>query len=237
MCAQTIAVLLGLSLVVRDATPGAEAPRAGARSNAYESALRFFRSLPPGDIGDALRAVRPVAPSAEGRARALSALPAQGELIPTADEVRHLAGLQSVLMFHDRSEAVTIKIIDRPRAEAGLYARSILLISRRALRLLSVGQLQGIVAHELAHDFFWDDYYDARQRQNRDALREIELKCDGIAALTMRALRLDPEGVGFGLRALARYNEVLAPINTTNYPDTAERVQFIGEVLALYQAR
>ena len=232
-----IGVLIGLSLVVAYGSPRAETPRLGARSNAYESALRFFKSLPQGTIGDVLRTVRPAPLSAEDRGRALSALPAQGELLPTADEVSRLASLQSVLMFHDRFDAVTIKIIDRPRAEAGLYARSILLISRRTLSLLSVEQLQGIVAHEMAHDFFWDAYYDARKRQDRGALREIELKCDGIAALTLRALNLDPEVVGAGLVALARYNAALAPINTTNYPDTDERVQFMADVLALYEAR
>ncbi len=237
MRAQTIGVLIGLSLVVADAAPEVAAPRPGARSSAYESALRFFKSLPPGDIAGALRTVRPAALSAEGRAHALSALPAQGELIPTMDEVRRLSDLQSVLTFHDRSDALAIKIIDRPRAEAALYARSILLISRRALSLLSVEQLQGIVAHEMAHDFFWDAYYDARKRQDPGALREIELKCDGIATLTLRALNRNPRGVGTGLLALARYNEALAPINTTNYPDTQERVQFMEEVLALYELR
>jgi hypothetical protein len=234
--AQTIGLVIGFSLAVAEVGVRGEAPRRQT-GDAYYSALQFFKSLPHGDIGDALRGVRPVALSAEQRARAFLSLPTHGELIPTPDEVKHLASLQPVLAFHDRLEAVTIKVIDRPRAEAGLYARSILLLSRPAVNVLSVGQLQGIVAHEIAHDFFWDDYYNARKRTDRLALQGIELKCDGIAALTMLALRLDPKGVASGLGALARYNEALAPINTTNYPDSRERVQFICDVLALFEAK
>ena len=66
------------------------------------------------------------------------------------------------------------EIIDLPRAAIGLHARSILLLSRHALSLLSVVQLQGVVAHEMGHDFFWDAYYDARERHDRAALHEID---------------------------------------------------------------
>jgi len=235
--AQTIGLLVGVSFIVADVTGRAEVARTELTSGAYQSALQFFKSLTPGDIRDALRFVRPVAASTQGRWRALLTLPSQGELAPTAREAGYLAQLQPVLTFHDRLDTVTIKIIDLTRADVGLHARSILLLSRRALTLLSVAELQGIVAHEMGHDYFWSDYYDARQRHDRVALREIELKSDGIAALTMRALRVDPESVGSGLHALARFNEALAPINAANYPDFDERMQFMRDVLALHRAR
>jgi hypothetical protein len=235
--AQTIGLLVGVSFIVADVTGRAEVGRTEVTSGAYQSALQFFNNLPPGDIHDALRFVRPVAVSTQGRWRALLTLPSQGELPPTAREAAYLAQLQPVLTFHDRLDIVTIKIIDLARADVGLHARSILLLSRRALTLLSVAELQGIVAHEMGHDYFWNDYYDARQRHDRVALYEIELKCDGIAALTMKALRVDPDAVGSGLQALARFNEALAPINAANYPDFDERMQFMGDVLALHRAR
>ena len=51
------------------------------------------------------------------------------------------------------------------------------------------------------------------------------------------SLHVAPRRVATGLLALARYNAALAPINSANYPDTQERVQFIEDVLALYKAR
>jgi hypothetical protein len=233
---QTIGLVIAVALIA-NGTGRTEAVRAEMKWDAYESALQFFKTLPPGDIRDALGSVRPIAVSNERRWRALLTLPPQGELVPTAREAGDLAKLQPVLMFHDRFDAVTVKIIDVPRADVAFHARSILLLSRRALSLLSVAELQGVVAHEMGHDYFWNDYYDARHRFDRIALHEIELKSDGIAALTIRALGGAPESVGSGLHALARFNEALAPINAANYPDFDERVQFMCDVLALHRAR
>lgn len=70
MRAQTIGLLVGASLIVADVAGRAEVPRTELTSGAYQSALQFFKSLPPGDIHDALRFVRPVAVSTQGRWRA-----------------------------------------------------------------------------------------------------------------------------------------------------------------------
>ena len=211
----------------------AEEPWKASVTPEYESALTFFRTLPAGDVHDALGAIRPAPLSAEDRARALLTLPGKGDLIPRESEVGRLARLQPILAFHDRRDAVIIKIVDVPRAAVGLHARSILLLSRPAIELLSAGELEGIVAHEMGHDFFWHDYDDARDRRDSSALQTIELKCDGIAVLTMRRLGIDPVLVESAVRALARFNVRLKPLDETNYPDTETRAQFMRDVLAL----
>ena len=71
MRVKTIGLLLGFSLILADVSGRAETPRSGLKSGAYEAALQFFTTLPPRDVRDAFRTVRPVALSAEGRARAL----------------------------------------------------------------------------------------------------------------------------------------------------------------------
>jgi Zn-dependent protease with chaperone function len=38
----------------------------------------------------------------------------------------------------------------------GLYGRAVLLISLPALRLLRAEQLEALVAHEIAHEYWWD---------------------------------------------------------------------------------
>jgi len=232
MRAQTIGLLIAALGCYTMAALAESGPKAGIATG-YESALDFFRTLPSGDVLDALRMVRPAAISPEERARALRTLPAEGALTPREDELQHLAQLQPIFAFHDLRDAVTIKIVDMPRAAVGWHARSILLLSRHAMELLSAGELQGIVAHEMGHDFFWDDYYDARKRRDRAALQSIELKCDGIAVLTIRRLGLDPDLVESAVRALARFNERLGPPDLANYPDTDARAHFMGDVLAL----
>jgi hypothetical protein len=237
MRAQTIGLLTASSLAFYAAAARAERPRATETNVAYESALQYFRGLAPGGTGDALWAVRPPAVSAKVRMRALLTLPAEGELTPEPREIERLAELRAVLTFHGRLDAVTIKIIDLPRAAVGLHARSILLISRPAVRLLSAGELQGMVAHEIGHEFFWADFDHARARKDRLARQAIELKCDGIAVLTMRAIGGDPAFVESGVRALARFNEGLGPADFTNYPETGARAQFMRQVLALSLVR
>jgi hypothetical protein len=238
MSRQTIGVVVVCSLALSQATLTGGGPRPPMESAAYDSALRFFKGLPPGTITDALRSVRPAPVTADVRARALATLPAKGHLNPTAREARNLSGLEPVLSFHERAGVVTVKVIDVPQAAVGLHARSILLLSRPAIGVLSALELQAVAAHEMGHDFFWGAYSRARAGSDWLALEEIELKCDGIAALTMRELGVDPEAVVTGARALARHNEALGkPVNTAGYPAPGSRVTFVRDVVALGQSR
>jgi hypothetical protein len=199
-----------------------------------ERALTFFVTLPRGDVAAALRSRRPSPISLDDRNRALTSLPRKGALRPSDDENEKLATLTRVLVFHERSMVVHVEIIDVVQAFVGLHARSIILISRRALQLLSSAELQALVAHEIGHDYFWNEYQRAQERNDMRVLRAVELKCDGIAALTLVTLGIDPRILTSAARKLTWVNEKLgATANSSDYPSVSERERFVLAVLAL----
>lgn len=216
----------------------AAVPTSGGATRAVDSptarALRFFESLPDAsDARDVLRRLRPAAIRPEDRERILATLPAEGDLDPNAGEATKLASLDPVLAYHDRLGVIAIKVIDVPQAVVGLHARAVLLLSRPALHTLSTTELQAAVAHEMGHEFFWEEYHRARPRHDTRFLHEVELKCDGIAAFTMTALGLDPGTLVSGARKLTRLNERLgATANAAGYPDLEQRAWFVREVLS-----
>jgi hypothetical protein len=209
-------------------------PTVAAREPAEaERALAYFAALPAGDIAAVLRSRRPSPVSADDRDRAIAHLPSEGVLRPSADEHAKLATVTQILAFHERM-GVDVVIIDVLQAFVGLHARSILLISRHALQLVSAAELQALVAHEIGHDYFWDEYQHASQRNETRVLREVELKCDGIAALTLVELGIDPRVITSAVRKLTRFNEKLgATANVRNYLSPSKRERFLQAVLAL----
>jgi Peptidase family M48 len=210
-------------------------PTVAAREPAEaERALAFFATLPAGDIAVALRSRRPSPVSLDDRNREIGRLPRNEILRPRADEKVKLATLTQVLVFHERRTVVDVEIIDVVQAFVGLHARSILLISRPALQLVSSAELQALVAHEIGHEYFWDEYQRADQRNDTHVLRDVELKCDGIAALTLVELGLDPRIMTSALRKLTRFNKKLgATANFRSYPAPSARERFALAVLAL----
>jgi hypothetical protein len=198
-----------------------------------DRAFAFFIALPAGDVGSALGSVRPSPVSVAARDAERARLPPDGALQPGRDERARLVTLTEILQYHERTDIV-VTVIDVPQAFVGLHARSILLISRQAMRLVSAVELQALVAHEMGHDYFWSDYQQARERRDLRALREVELKCDGIAALTMVALGLAPTALTSAERKVRRFNERISAVaNADAYPSSSERERFIRAVIVL----
>lgn len=199
-----------------------------------DRALAFFAALPAGDVRAALRSVRPSPISLLARDAELARLPPNGALQPDREERVKLATLTEILEYHERTDIVAIKVIDVPQAFVGLHARSILLISRPALRLVSAAELQALVAHEMGHDYFWGEYQQAQERHDVRALRDVELKCDGIATLTLVALGLAPAALTTAARKVTRFNVTMdAVANADAYPSLAERERFVRAVLVV----
>lgn len=166
---------------------------------------------------------------ADERLRALSVLPERGELRPDRLELPKLAAVEEVLAYHERAHAFEPKVIDVPQAVVALHQRTALLISRPALRLLSGAELQALVAHEIGHDYFWPEFERTLALGDRSGRQELELKCDGIAVLTLVALRLDLARLAGGLHKQIRFNETLgADANAADYPQLQERQRFIA---------
>jgi hypothetical protein len=191
-------------------------------------ALRFFEAVPTRNPGAVLRLLRPPQAGADERTRALAILPETGELQPDRRERAKLATFEEVLAYHDRARVFETKVIDVPQVVVALHQRAVLLISRSALRLLSGAELQAMIAHEIGHDFFWAEFERTLGLSDRRARQELELKCDGVAVLTLVALRLDPARLADGLRKQTRFNEALgANANAADYPQLQERERFI----------
>ena len=202
--------------------------RAQAPDNPAAKALRFFEALPTRNPGAVLRLLRPPHAGADERARALAILPESGELRPDRRERAKLATFEDVLAYHERAQVFETKVIDVPQAVVALHQRTVLLISRPALRLLSGAELQALVAHEIGHDYFWGEFERTLALGDRKRRQELELKCDGIAVLTLVALRLDLGRLVDGLHKQLRFNETLgANANAPDYPQIQERQRFI----------
>jgi hypothetical protein len=225
-------VVLGWIVAV-SSSPAGPRPRTDSPST---RALRFFERLGEQQVATLLVALRPAPVDAATRAAVLAALPEAGELKPDSAEAEKLAVMEEVLVYHDRRGVFETKILDLPQAFIGLHGRSVLLISRPAMRLLSGAELRALVAHEMGHDYFWTDYQRALAAVDHAALQELELKCDGIGLLTMVALGLDPAHLGVAARKIARFNEGFAVANASEYPDLKDRDRFARD-LALLLAR
>jgi len=108
----------------------------------------------------------------------------------------------------------------------------VLLVSRRALRLLSAGEVQAAVAHELGHEYFWAEY--KRTDLSPAGRQTIELKCDGIAALTLLALGLNVSRLNSAMTRIIEFNRSIGiTTDEAGYPTVRERDIFVRSLLKM----
>jgi hypothetical protein len=234
MRADTATILITCWLGLSNAVLEAQRP-----SRPLTEALRFFGPVAKGERGTAiLHRLRPPPASEAERTRALANVPLDSVVLPDANERTKLDALEVVLIYHERLHVIEIKLIDVPMAVVGLHERAVLLISRPALRLLSVPELQATVAHEIGHEYFWgDDYAALRERRDIHALQVLELKCDGVAVLTLVALGLDPYNLYRAIKKIGRFNEVPnARWRNNGYPQPKDRERFIRALLDMVRS-
>ena len=162
-------------------------------------------------------------------------LPKEGNLAPTAQEAMKLAIIPLVLAFHGRKYDMEVRLFAGDGlAFAGLHARTVLLISREALKLLDRDELMAVVAHELGHDYVWDEYEAAQKGGDHRRLQELELRFDGIAVITMERLRVDTARLVSAATTLRRHNErVFGKTDDGRYVPLDQRVQFIRAMARL----
>lgn len=176
--------------------------------------------------------------SREVRAAILATLPAQGALVPTRAERTKLAALGQVFDLYNRLDAVDVKVVDVETALVAVHERAVLLITRQALSMVSLRELQAIGAHELAHEYFWKDFDTALNANAYERLQELELMCDGLAVMALQSLGIDRSHLINAATKLARYNErIAARIMTSRQIPLERRVAFIKQVNALLSAR
>jgi predicted SprT family Zn-dependent metalloprotease len=70
----------------------------------------------------------------------------------------------------------------------------VIVVSGNVLPLLNQEEFAALVDHEIGHEYVWVEYRRAQNRHDHARIRELELRCDGIAVLTLRRLGLDGAG-------------------------------------------
>src|SRR5262245_8111843 len=154
--------------------PGAEAARAIAR----------FGDLSPAAIRECLKEIcRPTNRPAPELVNKI--LESQNLAIVSSKRIGQLkAALQPVLEYHGRGQ-MPIYILWSDQPKAYLVERAVILITNRLVISASDEEIRGIVAHELAHEYVWDEHARAREAKNGKLMRECELFCDVVAAFTL----------------------------------------------------
>ena len=199
-------------------------------------ALQYFAPTRQRSWDDYLKSIRPAAVSADRKARSLAMVRKEDVIEPSAERQAKLDALRPVLEYLERDVAIEVKILRLELAWAGFLGGAAVLVSEGAVDLLTAEELQAVVAHELAHEYFSDEYETARNSKRYDTVKEIELRCDAISIVTMRGLRLDPGALLSGVAKLTKFNDRRGFPNSPNLaPSAEERTSFSLAVVELME--
>ena len=206
--------------------------------NLVDSALRFFVGNNSSTVGFDLDKSRPQPVPPDFRASVLETLPKEGRITKLKEPQRQkLDSLGIVLRLHQRQPIYEFAIYEsapKPFAFIGLHQRAVLLISDIALNLLTAAELQASVAHEIGHEYVWEEYLAAAARNDDRRLKELELICDGVAILTMQRAGIDPAALVTATEKIASFNASSTgpSANAHRYPSDNERRRFAQAIIA-----
>jgi hypothetical protein len=227
--------MLVAACVVLSVSPAVRAQNPRAHDSVLDTALHFFTRHEAAGILERLDSVRPAPLSTAQRELVLTTLPSEGEITRlNAVQRQKLAAVRPVLEIHGREAVYVVKVVDVTGAFVGLHARTVVLVSDLALDLLDAAELQAFVAHEIGHEYFWNEYVQARRDDDQPRLRELELLCDGVAIVTLRRAGVDPARLTSGLEKVLGYNRAQfgATLNEDHYPAIADRRMFGRRLVA-----
>ncbi len=163
-------------------------------------------------------------------------LPAKGAVTQfSGGEQRKLEAIEPVLRAHKRIGIYEVRVISVPQAWTGLHERAVLLISLPALRLATADELAALVAHEIGHEYVWQQFADAKARRDTERLRDLELICDAIAIRTLVRLGRRPTPLQTAIEKTSWYNRerLGVALNEGDYPSLKERKRLLKEMSLL----
>ncbi len=200
--------------------------------DSYVDVLYQFRRYGPEEFGALLDRRRPPLVTPELAARIVADLPTEGEVKRrTVSDMHKLGSISVVLRAHGREGVYLTKVVDSVQARVGLHARFILLATNTALRVLSPVQFQAIVAHEIGHEYVWDEYEAARHQGDWRKLRALELFCDGVAMVTLARIGADPATLTEALRLMAASDKLNRLVSDdSSHPTVVERAEFARQI-------
>jgi len=204
----TLAILfvLGFSIAAtgQSLRPTAAVSHAGNGPLTTESerALARLGDLSSDAVRRRLTGMRP--PAYQAGPLLLNEIIKRQQLIVCASErvERLKVALQPVLAYHDRDGKLPIIVIRSEQPKAFVVVRAALIITSKLMLITSEAEIRGIVAHELAHEYLWDEREQAIKANDESLLREIELFCDVVAALSLKAIGDDPAHFGRALKRM-----------------------------------
>src|SRR5579884_4354225 len=140
--------------------------------------------------------------------RVIASLPKDGEVISlSAENCKKLQSVLPVVNLYGRGEDYLFKVVESPQARVAIHARFVVLVTDTALRLLTPSQLQALVAHEIGHDYVWEEYQEAQNRHDWRRVRELELFCDAVAVYTLISIGVPSSTLIDALRTMAASDE------------------------------
>ena len=205
---------------------------ANSQSMTEDPCPNLKASAIPADFFETCRPL-PITPAEKDLMLAL--LPTSGEVHKLSPaERRKVAAFDRVFMVHGRGGIYQVKVIDLRMATTALYERFVFLVTRTALDLLSEGELQALAAHEIGHEYVWQQYASAKQRNDTAKLRDLEAICDITAAQALEQLGISTQELINALEKVARYNREHfgMVLNDREYPTTSERRAIITRLTA-----
>ena len=175
----------------------------------------------------------------EAHAQALAALPAaireqrvtDGKLLRRVEPL-----LKQVLQLHGRARASQqpeLFLFTHELPTAQIWRGSVLLVSSSLAETLYDGELAGIFAHELSHAYFEDEMAAAQRARDERAMRTVELKCDGVAIVSMQLLGYNPALYLKGLQRIQIINKRknLSSGIFQSHPELVARAQFSDRLI------
>ena len=210
------------------------APATASPGGVPQTVLTFFEQVEGHRFGEFLRRLRPKKLPPELKAQVLKSLPQAEVVSASRRQEAKLRALVRILEYHERNFTIDVKILRSPLATAAFFAGAAILITSPALEILSAEELQATAAHELGHEYFWDEFERARQQEQHKRLQELELRCDGIAVITLIELGLNPERVLSSFQKLNAYNGYKEEeTRAERYVSSMDRERFIRSMIAL----
>jgi hypothetical protein len=232
-----LSLILSLMLALTISSTGQTRPTNLKPGSVEAKTLAFFERIEDRGFDDYLKRVRPPKVSAAFKADVLASF-TKGEEIEVSDRMKNkLAALEPLLRYYERDSVIEIKVIKAFGASVRMLGRAVLLISEPALKLLPAPELQAVVAHELGHEYFWSELMEARRQKKHEAMREIELRCDGIAVVALFRLGLDPEKLVSALARIRIFNARIILIDPLYHPQPDGRSQLIRAMSELVRRR
>ena len=145
---------------------------------------------------------------------------------------KKLTALTPLLHAAGHDTVYDVLVVDIPLARIGIHERTVLLISRTVLSLLSADELRAQVAHEMGHEYFETDRDRATKAGDRRRLKEIELMCDAIGIVMLHQLGMDSTRLIVSVENVTLYNRRTSKkgIDESNYPPLDERRRFAAAI-------